>query len=76
MSDFEEFLNDQKRVWICGKVGHSQWLASPMQKRDETHEVLAVCITCGEQEWVQLTEEGYSRFLEDLAAGKIKRTIK
>lgn len=67
-----ELLREQARAYICGERGHSWKFVLPVQKRDETHEVLAGCSVCSEVSWIQLPPEGYQEFLKDLAAGKIK----
>lgn len=68
---FEELLNEQSRAYICGYLGHSQGIVLPVQKRDESREVRVKCRICKEETWLELPEDGFARFLQDLADGKI-----
>ena len=73
MNDSQQrLLNGQARAYICGELGHSRGFILPVQKRDESREVLAMCRTCREEAWIQLPPEGYEQFLKDLADGKIE----
>lgn len=51
--------------------GHSQGIVLPVQKRDESREVRVKCRICKEETWLELPEDGFARFLQDLADGKI-----
>ncbi len=72
LDHLHQLLKEQARAYICGKLDHSWKFALPVQKRDESQEVLAICSTCEDERWVRLPPEGYQEFLKDLAAGKIK----
>lgn len=67
-----QLLKEQARAYICGKVGHSWKFKLPIEKKDESREVLSICSSCEEEKWIQLPEKGYQRFLKDLSVGKIK----
>ncbi|OHA41806.1 MAG: hypothetical protein A3G59_01090 [Candidatus Taylorbacteria bacterium RIFCSPLOWO2_12_FULL_47_20] len=69
--ELDDLLKSQ-RGYICAQTGHTNHIALPVQKDDETRKVLCRCVTCGRERWVELPEEGYRDFLADLAVGKIK----
>ena len=68
----EQLVREQSRAHICGRFGCSLRFVLPVQKRDETREVFATCLICGEKVWKKLPPEGYERFLKDFSGGKIK----
>lgn len=69
---FQEVLNAQRSL-ICSELGHSWCLVSPLEKHDNTQEVLCRCSTCDfGPSWIKLPAKGYERFLDDVIAGKIK----
>lgn len=72
INTLDGFMDAQAGGIICGRHGHSNKIVLPVQKRDETREVLCRCSVCRKDTWVTFSREGYRRFLEDLAAGKIK----
>lgn len=71
MTTAQQLLLEQARAYICPRLGHSWKFVLPVEKRDESREVFARCATCGESQWIQLPEDGYTKFLKDLEDGKI-----
>jgi len=72
MDSLPDLLNEQARAYICGKLGCSRHFVLPLQIRQETRQVLTECATCQEKSWIELPPEGFRRFLQDAADGKIK----
>lgn len=68
----QQLLREQARAYICGELGHARRFALPIQKRDERREVLTICATCREEAWVQLPQNGWAQFSNDLAEGRIR----
>lgn len=68
----QSFLDEQAGVCICSRLGHSWRIILPVQKHDESREVYVLCATCKTKGWLQFPEDGYQKFLKDLAAGKIE----
>ena len=67
---FQEFLTAQRSL-ICAQLQHNWHCILPLQKRDETKEIFCMCGTCHLERWKTFPAEGYQRFLNDLASGKI-----
>jgi hypothetical protein len=70
MTGLERLQNQQSFAYICGPLGHSWAAILPIQIRHETREVLVSCRTCHTASWERLSDEGYPRLLNDMAAGK------
>ena len=72
MTGIQELVRQQGREFICGEFDHHLKIALPVEKRDDKRMVKTICSICHEEHWRQLPEDGYQRFLTDLASGKIK----
>ncbi len=71
-ANMQELVRQQSRAYVCPKVGHNFHFILPLQTKDESREVLCVCVGCEEKHWKVFPEDGYKRLLADNAAGKIK----
>ena len=52
---------------LCDEGGHRpRWIVNPIQKRNDTQQVLCICEECEKEAWARLNEKQYAKFLEQL----------